>query len=382
MKTNQTPLSRIIAQACAVLYLVFELSNKKWLLHFSDGSRRRQKCLEAGNVVALNEEIAKAKEKFKLSPNALVVSCYEAGRDGFWLDRYLHSLGIHNLVVDASSIKVDRRGKHAKTDRLDVEALYEQLYDYCRGKEKALRVVRVPSEQDEEDLRLHRELGVLKHERVAHRNRMRSALVRHGLRPRRIGGAGWGERVDGFRQWDDSPLGVDTKRDLLREGERLALVERQIRDLERERGRRIADTPGKKLEQVRRLMQLRSIGPAAAWVLVMEFFGWRGLANRSEIGALAGLTGSPYVSGDLEHEQGISKAGNARVRTLAVELAWLWLRYQPESALSRWFGVRFSAGGKRACKVGIVAVARKLLIALWRYLEYGEIPAGARLKAV
>ncbi len=382
MKTNQTPLSRIIAQACAVLYLVFELSNKKWLLHFSDGSRRRQKCLEAGNVVALNEEIAKAKEKFKLSPNALVVSCYEAGRDGFWLDRYLHSLGIHNLVVDASSIKVDRRGKHAKTDRLDVEALYEQLYDYCRGKEKALRVVRVPSEQDEEDLRLHRELGVLKHERVAHRNRMRSALVRHGLRPRRIGGAGWGERVDGFRQWDDSPLGVDTKRDLLREGERLALVERQIRDLERERGRRIADTPGKKLEQVRRLMQLRSIGPAAAWVLVMEFFGWRGLANRSEIGALAGLTGSPYVSGDLEHEQGISKAGNARVRTLAVELAWLWLRYQPESALSRWFGVRFSAGGKRARKVGIVAVARKLLIALWRYLEYGEIPAGARLKAV
>ncbi len=382
MKTNQTPLSRIIAQACAVLYLVFELSNKKWLLHFSDGSRRRQKCLEAGNVVALNEEIAKAKEKFKLSPNALVVSCYEAGRDGFWLDRYLHSLGIHNLVVDASSIKVDRRGKHAKTDRLDVEALYEQLYDYCRGKEKALRVVRVPSEQDEEDLRLHRELGVLKHERVAHRNRMRSALVRHGLRPRRIGGAGWGERVDGFRQWDDSPLGVDTKRDLLREGERLALVERQIRDLERERGRRIAAAPGKKLEQVRRLMLLRSIGPAAAWVLVMEFFGWRGLANRSEIGALAGLTGSPYVSGDLEHEQGISKAGNAWVRTLAVELAWLWLRYQPESALSRWFGVRFSAGGKRARKVGIVAVARKLLIALWRYLEYGEIPAGARLKAV
>jgi transposase len=188
MKTNHTPLSEIIAQACAVLYLVLELSNKKWLLHFSDGSRRRQKCLEAGNVVALNEEIAKAKEKFKLSPNALVVSCYEAGRDGFWLDRYLHSLGIHNLVVDAGSIKVDRRGKHAKTDRLDVEA----LYDYCRGKEKALRVVRVPSEQDEEDLRLHRELGVLKHERVAHRNRMRSALVRHGLRTRRIGGAGWG----------------------------------------------------------------------------------------------------------------------------------------------------------------------------------------------
>jgi transposase len=169
---------------------------------------------------------------------------------------------------------------------------------------------------------------------------------------------------------------------LLREGERLALVDRRIRDLERERGRRIADTPGKKLEQVRRLMLLRSIGPAASWILVMEFFGWRGLANRSEIGALAGLTGSPYVSGDLEHEQGISKAGNARVRTLAVELAWLWLRYQPESALSRWFGVRFSAGGKRARKVGIVAVARKLLIALWRYLEYGEIPAGARLKAV
>ncbi|MCP3882065.1 MAG: IS110 family transposase [Sulfitobacter sp.] len=382
MKTNGTPLSKIIAEAPAVLYLVLELSNKRWLLHFSDGSRRRQRCLEAGNVVALNEEIAKAKEKFALALDAVVVSCFEAGRDGFWLDRYLHSLGMHNLVVDASSIKVDRRGKHAKTDRLDVEALYEQLYDYCRGKEKALRVVHVPNEQDEDELQLHRELAVLKHERVAHRNRIRSVLVRHGLRPACIGGAGWGARVEGFRQWDDTPLGADTQRELLREGERLALVERQIRDLERERGQRIAAAPGKKLDQVRRLMLLRSIGPAAAWVLVMEMFGWRGLKNRREVGALAGLTGSPYESGDLEHEQGISKAGNARVRSLAVELAWFWLRYQPESALSRWFATRFSGGGRRARKVGIVAVARKLLIALWRYLEYGEIPAGARLKTV
>ena len=382
MKTNQTPLSKIIAQAGEVLYLVLELSNTKWLLHFSDGSRRRQKCVDAGNMVALNQEIAQAKEKFELSADALVVSCYEAGRDGFWLDRYLHSRGIENLVVDASSIKVDRRGKHAKTDRLDVEALYEQLYDYCRGKQKALRVVRVPSAQDEEQMRLHRELQVLKQERVSHRNRIRSTLVRHGLRSTRIGGARWQERVEGFRQWDGSALGKDTQGELVREAERLALVQSQIRELELERGRRIAEEKGKKIEQVSRLTQLRSIGPATAWVLVMELFGWRALANRSEIGALAGLTGSPYISGELEHEQGISKAGNARVRALAVELAWLWLRYQPQSELSRWFGKRFGAGGKRARKVGIVAVARRLLIALWRYLEYGEMPTGARLKAI
>jgi len=382
MKANQTPLSKIIAETQAVLYLVFELSNKKWLLHFSDGSRQRQRTLEAGNVVALKEEIAKAKEKFALAQEAVVVSCYEAGRDGFWLDRYLRSRGIHNLVVDATSIKVDRRGKHAKTDRLDVEALYEQLYAYCRGKEKALRVVHVPSEQDEDELRLHRELTVLQHERVAHRNRLRATLVRHGLRVQRIGGAGWAQQVERFRQWDGSALGMDTQGELLREGERLALLVGQIRALERERKRRIAEGQGKKLEQVRRLLLLRAVGPVGAWVLVMELFGWRGLRNRREVGALAGLTGSPYDSGDLVHEQGISKAGNARVRSLMVELAWLWLRYQPESAISRWFATRFAGGGKRARKVGIVAVARKLLIALWRYLEQGEIPAGAKLKTV
>jgi len=359
MKTNQTPLSKIIAQAGEVLYLVLELSNTKWLVHFSDGSRRRQKCVDAGNMVALNQEIAQAKEKFKLSADALVVSCYEAGRDGFWLDRYLHSRGIENLVVDSSSIKVDRRGKHAKTDRLDVEALYEQLYDYCRGKKKALRVVRVPSAQDEEEMRLHRELQVLKQERVSHRNRIRSTLVRHGPRSTHIGGARWQERVEGFRQCDGSALGKDTQGELVREAERLALVQSQIRELERERGRRIAEEKGKKIEQVSRLTQLRSIGPATAWVLVMELFGWRALANRSEIGALAGLTGSPYISGEMEHEQD-----------------------QPQSKLSRWFGKRFGAGGKRARKVGIVAVARRLLIALWRYLEYGEMPSGARLKAI
>lgn len=381
MNANQTPLREIIAEAETVLYLALELSNKRWLLHFSDGTlRRRRRAIEAGALARLMEEIRRAKEKFELAPEAPVVSCYEAGRDGFWLHRYLCAQGVHNLVVDASCIKVDRRGKHAKSDRLDVEALLEQLYDYCRGRDKALRVVRVPSEQDEDDLRLERERGVLKGERTAHRNRIRSTLVRHGLRLDRICGAHWADRVEALAEWDGSPLGADTREELLREGERLALVEVQLRGLERERARRIAAVQDQKMAQVRKLMRLRAIGANGAWRLVMELFGWRELRNRRQVGALAGLVGSPYQSGEMMHEQGIGKAGNARVRTLAVELAWLWLRHQPQSALSQWFGERFAGGGQRARKVGIVAVARKLLIALWHYLERDELPAGARLK--
>jgi transposase len=181
------------------------------------------------------------------------------------------------------------------------------------------------------------------------------------------------------RLWDGSALGADLQRRLLREYERWQFVHRQILDLSRERRRRILCDDTAHVDKVRRLLGLAGIGINGAWLLVYEFFAWRKLQNRKQAGALVGLTGTPYQSGGSEHEQGISKAGSKRMRKMLVELAWCWLRWQPQSALSQWYARRFGTGKGPARKIGIVAVARKLFIALWRYLERGEIPAGAKL---
>ncbi len=362
-----------------VLYMALELSNKNWRLAFGDGTKRRQVSVPAANLVKLAEAVAKAKERFKMPASARVVSCYEAGRDGFWLHRHLRSVGIENEVIDAASIEVDRRLRHVKTDRLDGDRLLDKLMRHQAGECGGWSVVRVPSIEEEDARRLHRELERLKRERLAHRVRIQSLLMVQGIRVMSKGAAKL--RLETLTLWDGRALPGELRCELERELERLALVERQIAALEAERRERLREPKTDAERSIVQLMRLGAIGPTSAWLLVMEFFGWRRFRNRREVAALAGLVSTPYNSGDSERDQGISKAGNRRVRAMMVEIAWLWLRFQPKSALSQWYQRRFAGGGLRMRRIGIVALARRLLIALWRYLEDGVIPEHARLIA-
>jgi transposase len=304
------------------------------------------------------------------------VSCYEAGRDGFWLHRQLTELGIDNQVVDAASIEVARRARRAKTDRLDAQALLEKLMRYERGERRVWRLVRVPDPQWEDLRQLHREREQLRKDRNRARNRLTSKLVAQGVRLRP--GKGFLERLEAVRLFDGRRLPVHLKAGLVREWERLALIEEQLRAVEREIRTLIDEHEG--LRAVRALMALPGVGPIGAWTLVVELFGWRAIANRRELAGLAGLVPSPYNSGAMERDQGISKAGNRRVRALLIQLAWLWLRYQPGSKHSRWFQERFGGGSKRQRRIGIVGLARRLVIELWRFAENGVVSEGTRVQ--
>jgi transposase len=362
-----------------VLYLAFELGWNSWKLAFTVGAgqKPRLRSIAARDTATVLSEIRQAKHRFGLPEETPVISCYEAGRDGFWLHRYLRHHGVENLIVDAASIEVNRRKRRAKTDGLDAAKLVGMLIRWHLGERRLWGVVHVPDVADEDRRQLHRELIALKVQRTEHTNRIKGLLAGLGL------GAHIDDeflrRLDGLRQWDGTDLPAGLRRRLLREYERWRLVGRQIHDLEAERTRQIRDPETPQGEQVRLLLKLKGIGENAAWLLVREFFGWRGIRNRRELASLAGLAPTPYDSGESRREQGISKAGNRRVRWMMIELAWGWLRYQPDSELSRWYQRRFAAGNSRLREVGIVAVARKLLVALWKYLETGEVPAGAEV---
>ena len=361
------------------LHLAFDLGGTEWKLAFTTGHGQspRLRTIRARDLAALQREIGRARERFGLPADAPVVSCYEAGRDGFWLHRWLAAQGIDNRVVDSSSIEVNRRSRRAKSDRLDAGKLVAMLLRYHAGETRVWSVCRVPAAADEDRRRLHRELIELKDERTRHINRIKGLLANHGIGLAAVDAA-FPETLNEMRLWDGSELGADLKGQLLREHARWQFVDRQVRDLEGERSKRIRrdDTPH--VSRIRRLLELKGVGLNGAWLLVHELFGWRQIRNRKELGALVGLTPTAYQSGSSSHEQGISKAGNRRVRQVLVELAWCWLRWQPGSALSAWYVRRFGVG-RRARKVGIVALARKLLIALWRWVEHGQLPEGARL---
>jgi transposase len=361
------------------LHLALELGWTEWKLALTIGHGQppRLRTIRARDTQALLSEIAKAKRRFRLPDDAPVVSCYEAGRDGFWLHRWLAANGIQNVVVDSASIEVNRRKRRAKTDRLDAAKLVAMLLRYHAGEGKVWSVVRVPNDNDEDARQLHRELLELKDERTEHVNRIKGLLASQGLAAEVT--EKFPARLELLRRWDGSPVPAELQQRLLREFERWRFVHRQILDLEKERRQRIRRQASPQVEKVRTLLGLRGIGLNGAWLLIYELFGWRHIRNRRELAALVGLTPTPYDSGGSSREQGISKAGNKRLRRLLVELAWGWLRWQPDSALSQWYAARFAEGGRRARKVGIVALARKLLIALWRYLEHGEIPQGAKL---
>jgi transposase len=365
-------------KAAGELHLAFELSWSEWKLAFATGpaDNPRLRSIGARNTQALLQEIGKAKKRFGLPDDARVHSCYEAGRDGFWLHRFLESQGIDNRVVDSSSIEVKRHGRRRKTDRLDAGKLLSMLLRWHQGERNVWSVVQVPSGADEDRRQLHRDLLELKAERTRHTNRIKGLLAGCGLAVPTID-ARFPEVLAKLRTWDGQAVPPELARRLQREHERWKLVDRQIRDLENERARKIRNSKEPIMSKVRQLLRLRGIGVNSAWLYVMEFFGWRRIRNRKQLAALAGLTPTPYQSGDSDHEQGISKAGNRRLRTMAVEIAWCWLQYQPGSALSQWYQKRFAKGSSRQRRIGIVALARKLLVALWRFLEIGEVPAGA-----
>src|SRR5262245_40082055 len=364
----------------STLFVAFELSEKTWKLGFTtgQGQKPRERTVTARHHEHVLNEIAQAKRRFGLPDTAPVVSCYEAGREGFWLHRFLQGHGITNHVVDSSSIEVNRRRRRAKSDGLDVRKLLSMLLRYAHGERQVWQVVKVPSVEAEDHRHLHRDLETLKQERASTMTRIEGLLSSQGLRVPSL--TKLPEQLDVLRLWDGSPLPSGLRRRLLRVYAHHQFLSEQIAALEAERRALLQTSQEAPIEQVRQLMHLRGIGINGSWLLVMEFFGWRALKTRREVGGLAGLTPTPYQSGESAREQGITKSGNRHVRWMTTELAWSWVRYQPESALSCWFRERFGGGGKRLRRIGIVAVARKLLVALWRFFKSGVLPEGAVLK--
>ena len=368
------------ATTTGTLYIALELSQDKWLLACATqaAQKPRYRGQPARHLARLQEEIAKAKARFGLPADAPVCTCYEAGRDGFWLHRALTQLGITKVVVDSGAIEVNRRRKHVKSDPVDAAKLVNHLIRYHHGERKVFSVVNVPTREDEDRRQLHRGLKDLQRQQTECSNRIKGLLASQGLEA--PVDAAFRTTREALRDWAGQPVPAGLRERLLQEFAVWEALHRQVRDAANEQERRLREGKEPYLEKVRRLMGLKAVGVRSAWILVTELFAWRDIHTGKELGALVGLTPTPYDSGKREREQGISKAGNKHVRSLIVELAWLGLRWQPDSALSQWYQRRFGSGNKRARKVGIVALARKLLIALWRYVEQGELPEGAQEK--
>jgi transposase len=364
----------------AVLAMSLELGASEWKMAFSPGlgQQPRHRLVMAGDLGAVQKEIAAAKARFKLGADVQVTSCYEAGRDGFWIHRALEMLGVKNHVVDSASIEVNRRARRAKTDRLDAAKLVTMLLRYLSGERHVWKVVRVPTEEEEDRRHLHRELKTVKQARTAVTNRMKGLLATVGVRVREI--AELPKTLERVQLWNGEALPRWLKARLERDWAEWEQLGRRIAGLEKQRMELLRKGEDSGSECARKLHQLRGMGPNASWLYSLEFFAWRKFTNRRQIGGLAGLTPTPHQSGAERREQGICKAGNRWMRSIAIEIAWGWLRYQPDSELSRWYGERYGNGSTRMRKIGIVALARKLLIELWKYLKTGTPPAGAVLK--
>jgi transposase len=329
------------------LFVAFELSERTWKLGFTTGhgQKPRERSMPARDQQRVLDEIAQAKRRLGLPETAPVVSCYEAGREGFWLHRFLLAQGITNHVVDSSAIEVSRRRRRAKSDGLDVRKLLSMLMRYEYGERKVWQVVTVPSVEAEDQRHLHRDLETLKQERASTTTRIKGLLSSQGIRLTSL--TNLPEQLEALRLWDGSPIPPGLRRRVLRVYAHHTFLSQQIAEVEAQRRAQLQTSSAASIEKVRQLMQLKGIGINGSWLLVMEFFAWRGFKNRREVGGLAGLTPTPYQSGARDREQGITKSGNPHVRWMITELAWGWLRFQPHSALSVWFRERYGSGGKR-----------------------------------
>lgn len=370
----------------ARVLVAIELSKKNWLVAALTplADKISLYTLPAGDGSALVALVSglRARAATALDRPVEVVSCYEAGYDGFWLHRRLAAEGVRNHVLDPASVQVNRRARRAKTDRIDAEALLRALLAHLRGEPKVVSVVRVPSVEEEDARRLHRERHRLIGERVAHVNRIKGLLATQGIYDYHPLRRDRHERLAALVTGDGHALAPRLADEVKRELKRLELVLEMIGELEAERDAIAAAkrTSHPEAAKIQALVRLKAIGPEFATVLTGEVF-YKTFANRRQVAAYVGLDASPFCSGGLNREQGIAKAGNAKARTTMIELAWMWLRHQPDSTLSQWFRERVGTLKGRPRRIAIVALARKLLVALWRYVETGLIPQGAVLKA-
>jgi transposase len=378
--TRTEESTAVTTPVAPTLLLAFELGERTWKLGFTTGLGQppRIRQIPARATDRLVEELARAKARFKLPADAPVISCYEAGRDGFWLHRWLVAHAVSNHVIDSSSIEVNRRARRVKTDRLDLGGLLSLLARYQQG-DRRWRVVRVPDVAEEDARQLPRTREAVQQDRSRLINRLQGLLTTQGLTL--PVDANFPTRLETAQLWDGAPIPAGLKARLQRGWAQLEFLNRTMEELDAERAALTADPQTTMGRYIHALPTLRGIGPVGTWTLTTEIFGWRQIRNRRQLGGLVGLVPAPYQSGESAHDQGITRAGNKHVRRLMVQLAWGWLRYQPDSALTHWYQGKFGHGSRRLRRIGIVALARKLLIALWHYVEHGEIPEGAIVKA-
>jgi transposase len=381
MEISPSPAAPATDPQPATLFVALELSKAKWLvgLHSPMADKVSRHTIAGGDAPALLTLIGAARRRAEagLGGTVRVVTCYEAGYDGFWLHRLLVAHGIANQVIDPASLLVNRRARRRKTDRIDLAGLLRTLMAWHRGEPQVCSMVRVPSPEEEDRRRRGRERERLVKERVQHLGRVKGLLMTQGVRDFQPARRGWRDRLEALRTGDGRPLPDCLKAEIARECRRLALVDEMLDELERERD---AASDGKAPQQAALLTKLRGIGPTSAHLLAGEVFH-RDFANRRQVAAYLGLEPSPWQSGQVDQDQGISKAGNRRARRVAIELAWLWLQYQPDSGLSRRFKDRVGAAKGRVRRIMLVALARKLIVALWRYLASGVVPEGASMRA-
>ena len=382
--TSATAVATTARANDITLYASLELSKSKWVVTINNpGSEKFSKHVVeggdgAGLLELLSRSMAKAEQRYGVQVKAIVIQ--EAGLDGFWIHRLLLANGIESHVVDAASIAVNRRHRRAKTDAIDGETLLRTLMAWARGERRVCSMVRAPSREDEDRRRLTRERGTLLKERIQHTNRVRGLLSGQGvqdydpLRRDRF------ERLEALRTGDGRDLPPMLKEEIRRELDRIALVTTQLDVVERARDALIRMDAEERNNPAALLLKLKGLGPEFASLLWLELL-FRSFGNRRQVAAYGGLAPSPWQSGGVERDQGISKSGNRRLRKTMIELAWFWLRHQPDSALSRWFHARVGAAKGRIRRIAIVALARKLLVALWRYVTQGVVPEGAVFKA-
>jgi transposase len=395
MSFNHHPAEPIaIRTDLGAIFVSLELSRSTWLitsLSPGGGEKMSKHSFPAGDIAALLTRFCLLKEKALARTGKAfpILVIQEAGLDGFWIHRVLQSEGIESYVVDPASIATSRRRRRAKTDKIDGEALVRALLAYKRGEPRVCAMVRAPTIEDEDNRRLCRERNTLIAERVRHVNRIKGLLFSQGVSSYEPLRRNRRQRLDELKTGEGRPLPPHLKAQISRELDRLELLLAQVKAVEKERAVLLAaaaaeGTPAAQAHTngahpPEMLMALRGIGPDSVAVLWSEGL-FRSFANRKQLAAYAGLTPTPWQSGSVAHEQGVSKAGNKRLRSTMVELAWLWLRHQPHSALARWFNERVARNGGRQRKTTIVALARKLLVALWKYVTAGVVIEGAVMK--
>ncbi|MGC2394463.1 MAG: IS110 family transposase [Rhodomicrobium sp.] len=382
--TSSTAVATTARANDITLFASLELSKSKWVVTInSPGSETFSRHVVeggdgAGLLALLSRSRAKAEQRDGVGIKTVVIQ--EAGLDGFWIHRLLIAEGIESQVVDAASIAVARRHRRAKTDAIDGETLLRTLMAWARGERRVCSMVGAPSPEEEDRRRLTRERGTLVKERIQHTNRIKGLLSGQGVRDYNPLRRDCFEQLEALRTGDGRELPPMLKAEIRRELDRIAVVTRQLAAVERARGALIRAQAKEQTNPAAQLLKLKGMGPEFASLLWLEAL-FRSFVNRRQVAAYGGLAPSPWQSGGVERDQGISKSGNRRLRKTMIELAWLWLRHQPDSALSRWFQARVGAAKGRVRRIAIVALARKLLVALWRYVTQGVVPEGAVLKA-